>query len=214
MASVSLLIILACGIGMLILVQDHRIDLPVLLGLSLGYAALIWQHFSGVGGAAWIIASGAATGGITATLMVSVSALAHDGATIGPVRMAQPSRQVWRMIGAALLIVILVGAPPIGLGTLLEAAVLLLAGGTVVSLMTDRLQRATAGLVILIFGFHLLYLAMVSRVSILELLVLDSLPICAALVVAGFPEVSSSLPDTDWTQISPDPDFDVKEPLS
>lgn len=212
----TLLIILACGAGLLILAQDRQLDTPVLLGLSLAIAALLWQHLAGVGAttAARIFAAGVATGGITATLIIGVSALEKSGTAGETAPMATPTRQVWRMIGAGLLIVILVGAPSIGLGPLLEAAMVLLVGGAVVCLLADRLQRATTGLVVLLFGFQLLYLAVVARVSILELLVLDSLPIIAALLVAAFRETLAALPATGWTQISPDPDFDMEEPLS
>jgi hypothetical protein len=209
------LIVLACGIGLLVLVQDRRVELPVLIGLSLASAASVWQQLAGAGvdTAAQVLAAGVATGGITATLIISLSGLEQGAPADGVVAKPQLARQVWRLIGAGLLIVILVGAPAIGLGPLLEAAMLLLAGGMVVCLLADRLQRATAGLVVLLFGFHLLYLAMVSRMSILELLVLDSLPIVATLVVASFRETLAALPATGWTQISPDPDFDMEEPL-
>lgn len=211
-ASVSLLIILACGTGLLILVQGRWVELLGLIGLSLACAALIWQQIAqtAAADAAMIVAASAAVGGVTATLIVGIHLLRYSGAAaLEP----QPNLQVWRLMGAALLIVLLVAAPPLEIAPMLEAALLLLVGGTVICLTLDRQQRAGGGLVILLLGFHLLYLAMTSRISILELLLLDSLPIGAVLVLASLPAARDDQSSSGWTQIPVEPELDSKEPF-
>ena len=160
-ASVSLLIILACGTGLLILVQDRWVELLGLIGLEPGMRR-------------------ADLAADRRKLRLPTSAhdccgRCRDRRYYGdadrrhPFAQAlrrqpslewQPNLQVWRLLGAALLIMILVAAPPLGIAPMLEAAYLLLVGGTVICLTLDRQQRAGGGLVILLLGFHLLYLAM------------------------------------------------------
>jgi hypothetical protein len=213
MASIILPIILAFGTGLLVLVPNRRIQTPVLLGLSLGCATVIWQHFvrSGSPGAAPILAASAGTGGFTATLIASIGLSGHDGDTAKPALVPWLPREVWRLIGLALLIAIFGGSTGRGLFPLFQAAVLLLAGGALICWLADSLRRATGGLVVLTLGLHLLYLAMVSRVSILEILLLDSLPIVVALVVASFQASLTPLQPASyaWTTI----DTDIQEPF-
>jgi hypothetical protein len=86
------------------------------------------------------------------------------------------------------------------------AAALLLGTGIAVCVMAGSLRRAAIGIVLVLFGMHLLCLALPSGVNVLETLLLDGLPAGVTLVIAAFGTVHTAPRPASriWTAILPD----------
>ncbi len=212
MASMILLVTLSLGACLIVLIDDRRIDLPALLGVTLVFATLIWRHLATTAPSwsALLLGLSAAVGGITATLIIAAG-FSERKSGVRLVAMLPGPLPIRRLLGAVLVIVGLAG-------TLLvrpapaEGTALLLAMGIAVCVMAGSLRRAAVGLVLVIFGMHLLYLTPHSGVNVLEALLLDSLPGGVTLVAAAFETVRDAPKPASriWTAVLPD----GEEPLS
>jgi hypothetical protein len=201
-----LLIMLSLGACVIVLIDDRRIDLPALLGVALIFAILVWRHLAPATPSlsADILGLSAAAGGITATLIIAAG-FSERGSGARSVVMLPGPLLVRRLLGAVLVIVSLAGmflvhpAPAV-------AAALLLGTGIAVCVMAGSLRRAAIGIVLVLFGMHLLCLALPSGVNVLETLLLDGLPAGVTLVIAAFGTVHTAPRPASriWTAILPD----------
>ncbi len=206
-----LLIMLSLGACVIVSIDDRRIDLPALLGVTLIFATLIWRHLAPATPSlsADILGLSAAAGGITATLIIGAG-ISEREAGVRLVAVLPGPLLIRRLLGAVLVIVGLAGtllvhpAPAAG-------AALLLASGIAVCIVASSPRRAAIGFVLVLFGMHLLYLAPGSRVSILEMLLLDCLPGGVTLVAVTFGTVRDAPQPASriWTAVLPD----IEEPL-
>ena len=201
-----LLIMLSLGACMIVLIDDRRIDLPALLGVMLIFAILIWRHLAPATPSlsADILGLSAAAGGITAMLIIGAG-FSKWGSGARPFVILPGPLLVRRLLGAVLVIVGLAGTL-LGHPAPAAGAALLLGTGIAVCIMAGDLRRTAIGVVLVIFGMHLLYLALPSGVSVLETLLLDSLPGGVTLVIAAFGTVHTAPRPASriWTAILPD----------
>jgi hypothetical protein len=207
-ASVILLVMLSLGACVIVLIDDRRIDVPALLGVTLILATLIWLYLAPAtsSASAEILGLSAAGGGITATLIIGAGFSERESGAVLP-----GPWLIKRLVGTMLVLVSLAGAlfarpAPVA------GAALLLGTGIAVCIMAGDLRRAAIGLVLVLFGMHLLYLALLSGVNVLETLLLDSLPGGVTLVLAALGTVHTAPRPASriWTAILPD----GEEPLS
>ena len=212
-ASMILLVMLAFGASLLVMIDDRRVELPALLGVTLVFAMLIWRQLAPAASpwAAEILGAGAAVGGITATLIIAAGLPSREPGDTGPGSLLPGPLLIQKLIGVALVIAGLAGAFLLGQTSAVGATILLLATGTAICLIADNPRRVAIGCVLLLFGMHLLYLAPGSRVGILETLLLDSLPSGVTLVIAAFGTVHTAPRPASriWTAVLPD----IEEPL-
>ena len=207
-----LLVMLSLGACVIVLIDDRRIDVPALLGVTLILATLIWLYLAPAtsSASAEILGLSAAAGGITATLIIGTG-FSERGSGVGLGPVLPGPRLIRRLIGTMLVIVSLAGtlfarpAPVAG-------AALLLGTGIAVCILAGDLRRMAISLVLVLLGMHLLCLVLRSGVNVLETLLLDSLPGGVTLVIAEFGRVRDAPRPASriWTAVSPD----GEDPLS
>ena len=204
----ALLLALGLCVGLLLLLHDRRLALALLFGVALSMVALMWSRLLQAVGPAFqaeanTLAAIEGTTAVTVILILLVTSLTspapkgHPPPLTGEGSHSPPSLggkgagglgQWAGGLGLVILVVLATlllprwyGVPPRAVD---YAWTLLLAGGVALLCISHTLLGVGIGLMVLLFGLKLLYVALMPRLAIVDVGLVNLTTILAALIAA------------------------------